>query len=266
MSVVVFGAVDAEDNTRPSPSIWNRLDLFGIAADPAKGYDMFIDFVKEGAPGLTTVAGYPLYPYIDSGCTLTLADDPKGALAMTMDGTDGDSATVVSGNNTTGLVLPVSGSSKKWAFEARIKASQIATTVQGFFVGLTEEGQAADSKPMADTTLVMNDIDHIGFHIGAVATDQLDFTYTKSGQVDGGTSDVHTIVADAYVRLGFLYTPDDNKVHVFVNGVENKPAAVLISAANFPLDNLGICISNKTGAGAAASVLTIDWMRVAVEY
>ena len=177
---------------------------------------------------------------------------------MKTDATDNDSTTLITGNNTTGLIEPADASDKKWWFEVRVKTATITDGDIAFFVGLTEEGQAADSKPMADdSTHEINDIDHVGFHVAGDDGDGVNFVWNLSGQTAQETVDVKTLVADTYTQLGFKY----------VDGVENINAGFLMSHASAPDDNLAVCLSMKADGGAAnTDKVTIDWVKYASEY
>ncbi|KKL68673.1 hypothetical protein LCGC14_2122660, partial [marine sediment metagenome] len=180
---------------------------------------------------------------------------------------DNDDVVITTGDNVTGLLTPADGSQKKWWFEARVKVASITTDDIGWFVGLTQEGQAADGSPLTDATAAVNDIDHVGFNVLNDAGSELDFTWNLNGQSAQTTANVHTVVADTYIRMGFKFEPQDNKVHVFIDGVEKTSAAFLMSHASAPADTLAVTIALKALTNvAAADIMTIDWVRVAAEY
>ena len=141
MSKVTYKAATSVVTGRPSPIIWADCPVVAFQKDPGKGFHVFEDFL-DLATGATTVAGARFYSYIDTGGSFALADDNKGAIEFKTDATDNDSTTLISGNNTTGLILPANASKKRWWFEARIKTNTITDGDIAFFLGLTEEGQA----------------------------------------------------------------------------------------------------------------------------
>jgi len=214
----------------------------------------------------TTESGFLFYSYHDT-TTAALTDAEKGVLDLDVGANDNDSATIITGDNVTGLLVPVDGGYRKWWFEARFAVGTITDGAQAIFIGLTEEGQAANTKPMADDgTHAVNDIDHVGFHIDGADGDGLNFVWNLSGQTAQSTADVATISAvDTYYNVGMKYEPGDNKVHVYVNGVENVDAAFLLSHASAPLDNLAVCMSCKADGGTPVNLL-VDWVRIAGEY
>jgi len=265
MSTIQYKAAASVVSGRPSPIIWADCPVIAFLKDPGKGFHVFDDF-KE-APGATTVAGARWYSFIDSAGALVLSDDEKGVLELRTDAGDNDSTTIISGNNTTGCITPANAGKNKWWFEVRFKTVSITTDDVGFFLGLTQEGQAADTKPLADDTCVVNAIDHVGFRVASDDGAALDFVWNLAGQSAQETASVKTLVADTWYNVGFKFDPDDNKVHVYVDGVENKSAAFLMSHASAPDDCLAVCLSLKAQTGAAASdYLHIDWVRYAAEY
>ncbi len=265
MSTVNYGTPAAVVSDRPSPIIWKDCPVNFFANDPSKGFHVFEDFFE--APGATTVGGSRWYSYVISGGNITLSDAEKGVVVLDHNDSDNDDTVITTGDNTTGLITPADGSANKWWFEARFAVATITTDDIGIFIGLTEEGQAADGKPMTDATAVVNDIDHVGFNVLAADGAALNFVWNLSGQTAQTTAGVQTLVAGTFYRVGMKYTPIDNKVHVFVDGVENVDAAFLMSNANAPADTLAVtaAIKGLTNAGAA-DTLSIDWIRYSAEY
>ncbi len=263
MSVIQYKTPAAVVSSRPSPIIWADCPVITFLKDPAKGFHVFDDFFE--APGATTVAGFRWYSYVDSTGSFTLSDNEKGVLNFITDYDDDDITTIISGNNTTGCITPASNSGKKWWFETRFSIDNIDDDGTSIFLGLTEEGQAANSKPATDDTGVINDIDHIGFRTAADDGNGLDFVWNLAGQTAQETASVQTLVAGTYYRVGMKFEPGDNKVHVYVDGVENAGAAFLMSHASAPADSLAVCLSNKIMAGATGT-LSVDWVRYASEY
>ena len=267
MSEVSYRSATAVVSGRPSPKIWADCPVISFLKDPSKGFHEFEDFLSPAA-GATTVAGHRFYSYIDTNGTLVLSDDEKGVLRIMTDEDDNDALVLITGNNTSGCITPANASKNKWWFEARIKCATITDGDVALFVGLTEEGQAADTKPMADDgTHAINDIDHVGFHVAGDDGDGVNLVWNLSGQTAQSTADVHTLEADTWVQLGLKYEPKDNKVHVYVDGVENKDAAFLMSHASAPADCLAVCLAIKAdGTCAVTDYLYVDWVRYAAEY
>ena len=264
---VDYGKATSLITGRPSPSIWADCPVITFLRDPAKGFHIFEDFLTLATGDATTESGFLFYPYIIASGSIALADDEKGVVVLDHNDSDNDDVVITTGDNTTGLLVPVDGGYRKWWFEARVKVASITTDDIGWFVGLTQEGQAADGSPLTDATAAVNAIDHVGFNVLNDAGSELDFVWNLAGQTAQKTSNIHTVVANTYVQMGMKYEPSDNKVHCYVNGVEKPDAAFLLSHASAPLDNLAVTFALKglTNVGAA-DTMSIDWVRIAGEY
>lgn len=268
MSTVGYKSADAVVSSRPSPKIWADCPVISFLKDPSKGFHVFEDFVDSGMLPASTAVGHRWYTYLDTNGTLTLEDDEKGVLKIMTDEDDNDAVVLTTGHNTTGCITPADESTKKWWFEARIKCATITDGDVALFVGLAQEGQAADTKPMADDgTHAINDIDHVGFHVAGDDGDGINFVWNLSGQTAQSTADVGTLAVDTWIRLGFSYDPIDNYVRCYVDGVEVKSAKFLMSHASAPADTLAPVISIKADGGCAVTdYLYVDWVRYASEY
>jgi len=256
---------------RPSPSIWGDCPIAEMLLNSAKGLYIFEDFHSGIVADATLVLGqrHGLVGYVDSdqAADVALQSDEKGVIKLDQDGTDDDVTVVTTGDNVTGLVKVTSGDQKKMWFEARVKLSTITDGDLAAFIGLTEEGQAADGKPLGAAGAI-GDIDHIGFSVKEDDGDALELAYTKAGQADATPVALATLVADTYVRLGLKFEPLDNKVHVYVDGVEIKDAAISAAATNFPSgEKLAVTFAIASGAnGADGDGMYVDWFCVAQEY
>ncbi len=267
--IIDYGTASNTVSRLPSPSIWSDCPVGEMLSHPSKGIYFWDDFQEGGSVGgADATSGSKWYVYVESGsiADAILQSDADGVLMLDQDGTDDDVSTITTGDNITGLFTITDNQTTKFWFEAAFKVSTITDGDLSVFVGLTEEGQAADGKPMGAVGAI-GDIDHIGFNIKEADGDSIDFVHTLTGQTDGGTTDIAVVVADTYVRVGLKYEPKDNKVHVFINGVEDITAAVLASASNFPSgQKLALTISIQSGAnGADADNLKLDWVRAAQE-
>ena len=267
---VDYKTAAAIQSRAPSPIIWADCPIITIRRDPSVGKYFFDDFHDGGSiPQANSESGSKWYGYTTSTSLADIAiqSDADGVLMLDQDGTDDDVAVITTGDNVTGMYTITDGQAGRFWFEARFKVSTITNTDLGVFVGLTEEGQAASAKPMGAVSAI-GDIDHIGFHVFEADGDGLDFVFTKSGQTDGVTADIATLAVDTYVRVGLKYEPSDNKVHVYLNGVENVSAAVLASASNFPsAEKLALTVAISSGAaGENSDNLKLDWVRAAQTY
>lgn len=280
MSEVRYKTADNVVSRGPSPAIWADCPINSFLKDPGKGKYLFDDFLNSlvgketaSATDFTSNVGniasdIAWYVYEDEGklANCAIQSDADGVLMLDQDGTDDDNTVITTGGNITGIFTITSEQEAKFWFEARFKVSTVTASDLAIFVGLTEEGQAASTKPMGAVGAI-GDIDHIGFHSFETDSTGLDFVYTLAGQTDGSTADVGTLAADTYIRVGLKFEPGDNKVHVYVDGVEQKNAAVLASASNFPSgEKLALTVAISSGStGIDADNLKIDWIRAAQE-
>jgi hypothetical protein len=217
--------------------------------------------------------------YIDTSDTIVnLADESGGVVALNTTAADNDEVWMHTGDATSvfGAMSDTAGSDFLTAFECRVKVSSIADNVASIFCGLAEEGTAVQNTKV-DTTGVLASKDYIGFdtvHVngGTAGTNALvNFVYRLAGQTAvTKIASVHTLVADDFVKLGFLYDPDastDKRIKVFVNNVEQTTyvTSTNISTATgsaFPDgEEMGALFGIKSGSdgSTAAAELALDW-------
>ena len=271
MDTLVTGDVKftgKNSDTGLSPAVWARIPL-GKMVDPNGGKFVFDDFLTFGGSVTSNVGTYfsqggAYRTYEDNGGSVAqIATSTRGEVEIQTDGTDNDEVWMSPGGaaSVLGAISDTAGADLLMIFEACVKLSQI--TSGNAFVGLGEEGLAAadtitDSDALADKDL-------IGFAQLADDLDAFDFVYRMAGQaVQTKVSVAHTIVADTYVKLGFVYdplAPAAKRITVYVNGVDSGTyvTATNIAAATFPdAEELNAIFGVKNGA-AAAKKLTVDW-------
>jgi hypothetical protein len=251
-----------------SPALWGRIPLSKMV-DPNSGKFVFDDFLTFGGTVATNVGTYAsgggaYLSYEDTGGSIAqLATSVLGEVKLTTDTTDNDEVWMQPGGaaSVLGAISNTAGNDCLLIFEARVKLSQI--TSGNAFVGLSEEAlAAADTITDADA---LADKDLIGFAQLAADLDAFQFVYRKAGQSVVQVEDVaHTIVADTYVKLGFVYdplAPAAKRITIYVNGTDIGVyvTATNIAAATFPnAEELNALFGVKNGA-AAAKALTVDW-------
>jgi hypothetical protein len=164
-------------------------------------------------------------------------------------------------------ISDAAGEKQKLWFEARWKLNTI--TDVGIFVGLAAEADVAVNFLADNTGDLVATADAIGFHVLTATPTAVGTTYQKgSATKQAVETGVHTLVADTYVKTGFIYDPsrdDDNQITFFVNGAPQttKVTATNIATATFPDSvNLTLMATAKTGEGTTKTV-TMDWWRVA---
>jgi hypothetical protein len=252
-------------------ALWKGIPWDQINAGEREGWVFFDDFINM--PALSIDADLHKYAaYIDTGGTITQgAASEYGELAIATDTTDNDEAWISTGGNTGGLakfILQASAVPHTIAFEARWKKSSITTG--GTFVGFGEEGLAA-ANTIADTGSIA-DKDYIGFFTPEADPDGTDFVYNKESGANPtiNIADAHTIVADTYVKTGFLYhylNPDDKQIKSFINGVRQGTYVTktqVDDATNFPGGEEMALLAGVKNTSAAANTLTLDWIRAAL--
>jgi hypothetical protein len=224
---------------RFSDGVWADLPT-EIMYDPAVGVyacDTFTNF------GLTTAvasnvgryAGGPtggVYKsYEDTGGAITQLATAIGRLSINTAATNNNECWLQSNGGLAVLGKISSTAPRKMWFEARVATAQILT--QNFFVGLGQEGLAA-----ADTITdsgAMADKDYIGFRALEGAPSKIDIVYRKEGQTEQEVlAEAHTLVANEFVNLGFVYDPTitaSQRIRFYVNGIRQGSYVTASQAA-----------------------------------
>tara|TARA_B100001123_G_scaffold448255_1_gene608530 strand:- start:2215 stop:3138 length:924 start_codon:yes stop_codon:yes gene_type:complete len=214
--------------------------------------------------------GYDIYT--DVGVTIAgLATDATGAIEVAGNDADNDEGIMQTGGGSGNMLKIDASGAGRIAFECRIKKASVADNACAFFVGLAEEGLAA-ANALLDGSGELADKDFVGFRVKHDAGEEIDFAWEKEGQTIQEHANIHTMVADTYVKLGFLYDPgnhpDDKKIKLFVDNGEEESVYVTqtqLDASTFPDDEeLSLLLATKVGA-AAESKLQMDWWALGVE-
>lgn len=259
-----------------SPRLWSRVDGQALAPDGASnGYMIADDFLSFGGTVATNVGTYSngYKSYEDNSNTITqVATEVGGVLRFTGAAADNNESWLQSGYSTgvLGKISDTAGSDKLMIFEARFRVSSVVDDVCSLFLGLTEEGLAAQNTKVDDTG-VFADKDRIGFETvhtngGTTGTNAaLNFIYEKAGQTAQTLiSGVKTLVADTWYKVGFVYDPAaeaSKRIRVYVDNVEQSTyvTATQIATATFPDgEELAFLAGMKAGT-ATASNLDLDW-------
>ncbi|KKM93432.1 hypothetical protein LCGC14_1208440 [marine sediment metagenome] len=279
MSNIQHGAAEAVVSRMPSPKIWADCPVLQIQADPAMGIHLFDDF-KNTSRGkalenttLLQIAGdINWYGFTEGDLSdiLVTADD-IGALKIDQDGTNDDIVGIVTGDNLTGIIRsPKKGERKRFWFEVRFQVSTVTDTDLSFFIGLMEPGKLATTSPLAAAPTAPTSFDYFGFFVAEADGNDLTIVYEEpgAGSPVSDTGEI-TLTAGAYVRVGFRLDVDTDKLHVYVDGVDQgADAEIDISSVNFPSNtNMDVYIVLTSGnLGEDGDHLLVDWIRVAQEY
>jgi hypothetical protein len=262
-----------------SPQIW------GGAYDPipwestrngeVDGSTFFIDFdgFKTSA-NINAAEAYwdaGLKAFGDNGGFITAVDQIGGAVKLGSDG-DNEGASIAQMEQP----FQISRSYGNLSFEARIKASTIADTKNGFFIGLADSTALTATVPITAAGAIA-DLNIVGFHRLEGDGDQLDCIYKANGvtqvtvQTDAlGVAPLSSaLVADTYVKVGMRYYPNHYQLgkywlaffidNIYVAGVQVASA----DGTDFPNDvRLGFVFATLNATASTPGDNTIDWARV----
>lgn len=261
---------EGSDTSRsPSAGIWGNIPVLGILEGVVDGVFFHDDFLSIPKTPPTTEGNFGQYAaFTDTGGTMNAGTGQGGELVI---GSDGDNE----GASLRTRVTPfkIARTTKRFAFEARVKSSTITDTKHGFFLGLLEDVALTATVPIAaDGTLA--DKNFVGFHRLEADGDQIDTVYKADGvtQVSLQTDALPTaLVADTYTKLGMLYEPlgdrdGSYRLTFWQNGVRLTTSYQIASAdgTDFPNDiGLGLVFAVLNATGTTPGTGTLDWWRAA---
>ncbi|MEN6336089.1 MAG: hypothetical protein ABFE01_17690 [Phycisphaerales bacterium] len=235
----------------PTEAIWSNFNLTGMRSHPFSGSLLDCDFTHGEHP--------PEARFADTSSVINVLPGTAGEGILTIFATADNEAAEV---QWTGCPITVSGGAA-WALEARVKASQIANTKGGWFLGLMVAAAAPSGDLIVDAGTLQTE-GSIGFQNKEGDGDILDLVYDTTGQAQNEHDDDYvTLVADTYNVLG-LYC-NGTTIQGYVDGVLTGTAisAADIAAADFPAGLIMVptfCLKN---AAADDVTITLDWIRVA---
>jgi len=258
------GSNDVNDNdSRFSPFIWKDCPIRELQDGTVEGWFFEDDFVNTAAvaAGAQAVAGR-YFGFADTGGSVAVADEISGAATASSDGDNEGASIKMLGNP-----FQISRSHGKLWFEARVKTSTITDTKHGFVVGLGESMTLTATVPITAAG-ALADKNVVVFRKQEGDGDQLDFSYKADGvtAVDVAT-DVVTggLVADTYIKAGFIYNPADYVLTGYINGVSIGTKTVPSAAGtDFPNDvRLGLMFAVLNATGTTPGSATIEKWRCA---
>lgn len=244
-------------NSGRGPSaFWKDCPIGQLLKDPSEGAYVFNDFMDAGAnaSGLS---------FASTGGTVLDGNIQGGGLVI---GSDDDNEAVV-------LKAPsafkISRTSNKFWFEARVKFSNITDSKIGAFIGLMDNTTTTAVLPLADDGSI-GDANMVGFWRVEGDGDKLDTEYKANGVTAVNLqADAITTVADTFVKVGMVFTPVDNLLTFYKDGVALSTTKTIPSAegTDFPNDvYMGLILAVKNAAGSSPGTVTIDWWRAAQVY
>ncbi len=270
-----LGSAQTERNR--SRGVWHDCPYFAIRDGELAGSVLEYDALTSPITVPTTEGAFGEWTAFSStGGFINAGTGQGGELVFGSDG-DNEGASIRSRNTPFKLIR----SAKAFWFEARVKASAVDNTKNGFFLGLTENTAFSATVPIAaDGTLA--DINFVGFHKLEADGDQIDAVYKANGvtQVTVLADALPTaLVADTYVKLGMRYTvlndgsiQDPNNLggtkyvlSFLVNGIRVATKQIPSAAGtDFPNDvGLGVAFAVLNATASTPGDNTIDWIHAA---
>ena len=266
---------DPTDTTAyPSPVIWADCPTLEMMHDPSVGvhhFDNFHTYVSSA----TTIINPSGYPVFEGDSTIDgVAGSSAGEVAVQSTTNNEGASLQVGGTKGAPFVIPSAGGGGKLWFEARVKVNSISDAVGQLYVGLA--GEAAGTADFGVGEGDIGDFDVLGFLRHEEDGDQFDIITQKTGAgFDTIKADAVTLVADTYVKLGFVYDPnaDSGKQITFYEngadlltyvGKESGDATVYLGdTTNFPGgEEMSLLVSSHAESGAD-NTITMDWWRCA---
>ncbi|MEE9597968.1 MAG: hypothetical protein V3V96_14440 [Acidiferrobacterales bacterium] len=251
-------------------SLWDEIPWDQIQAGEREGWVFHDDFINM--PNLSVDADLHKYAaFIDTNATITQGvANEFGEVVLLSDAGENIGANLTTGGQTGGLskfILQATAVPHTIAFEARMKTS---TLVGSVYIGFSEEGLGTTEGILSNTG-TLSDKNHIGFLVPEADPDGLDFVYNKESGAAPTTmiADIHTMVADEYVKVGFIYNYKNaaaKQIKVYKNGVRNATfvtKALIDNTTNFPGgEEMGLAMAFKNVTDIKN--FTVDWWRAAL--
>jgi hypothetical protein len=241
----------------PTAAIWQNFDLDTLRRNPFAGALLEADYKRP--------ADFAFNSFIDA--TYAASAGGKTPTEHVRPGVDASGALVLfttTDNQAAELQYqcPITTTGAgKWAFECRVKVSEI-TNAQNNFFGLAIP-QSLVGNLIGDTGAIA-DGGAIGFQKKEGDPDVIDFVYDKASQSQNEHDDDYvTLVADTYITLGMYY--DGATIQGYLNGVASGTAisAVDIAAADFPAATVMLPALAVKAGHADDYTTSVDWIRVA---
>jgi hypothetical protein len=234
----------------PTEAIWSNFNLAGMRANPFSGTLVESDFTHpEGTAD----------EFTDTTGTINRFMGAAGIGELVILSSADNEAAEKQYN----APIVVSGGAP-WAFEARVKVTNVTDARAAAFLGLYKRAAALTGDVIADDGAALTDGDALGFCRFAADGDVFDFIYDEGSQTPNVHDDDYAIpVADTYLTLGMYY--NGATIQGYLNGVATGTAisAADIAAADFPTAAIMVPTFAVKGDHADDWALTLDWFRAA---
>lgn len=258
-----------------SPALWADFPIAEVQNGTRDGVFQYDDFLEtafvvptteamygNGWKGFSSTGGV----LTTTGSDATAANSAWGVIALGSDGDD-EGASLQKCNapfKITGPQATAAARSGRLVFECRVKVSSIADTISDCFIGLCELSTLTATVPITATAGTLADKNFVGFHRLATDGDQFDVKYKADGQtVATVVADAQQLVADTYVKLGFVYNPLTSYMSFYGNGLNFGTDYLTVATAGnpFPNDvNLALTIATLNAAGSISPTFSVDWI------
>lgn len=254
------GSTIADTSRGPSSAIWADFPSLEIAAGLKDGFQIYDDFAHGPRVAAGAEAAYGNYRgFASTGGLVADGGEIAGVLDLSSDGDDEGASF-----RTPVAPFQISRTHGKLHFECRVKTSTIADTKHGVLVGLMADAALTATLPITAGG-ALADVNFVGFHRLEGDGDMFDVVYKADG-VTAVTlqADAVTIVADTYVKLGFVFNPRDYSITFYRNGVKLGTTYTVPVAAgtDFPNDvRLGLVIAVLNATATSPGSTKIDWWR-----
>lgn len=244
-------------------AFWEDCPLSAVRNDPGSGYMVEDNFVDLGLSGtITTIissAGVGRYLVFGSaGATITPDAALGGGIVLT-EATDNEAVSITTKQTPFQIT---SGAGNFW-FETRMKTSTITTAEQAWLIGLMDSTPQTAIVPLTATGAIA-DINFVGFHHPEANTTAFDTSYKANGVTAVEVnSDVGTLAAATYIKLGMKFDTSNNVLSFYINGALQAAGKTIPNATgtDFPADVTLAPICAMLLANSAAETITMDWWK-----
>jgi len=267
MNKTQYSGSSISDTSRRRSNFWAGSRVDEIVNGDFDGIRSFHDFQSGGKITIPTteaaLVGLPLNGFGSSGSTLAYDQVKNGGGALIMAETTANEGFILRD-----VVAPYqisSGVGSLW-FEARVRSLLVSTNEIAFVCGLMDTTAASATAPLTMTTGAVADVNFVGFHKPVANTTALDTSYKADGvTLVEVNSDVGTLAANTWIKLGMKFDTFDNKLSFYINGVKQASTKTIPNATgtDFPADvALGWVVGMCVGSGASDNELHVDWVEV----
>jgi hypothetical protein len=261
-----------------SNALWGKVPLeyiFGFS-DRRCGIGLIDDFVGFGESsavssnvGRYNSNGIAYRTWEETSGIVTPSAAYGGTIALEGDSgaTDNDCAAIQAGGGTMCPFAVIPGTSGSLFFEARFKVSSVAASIGNFFVGLGGSGLGATSDLLiTDSNAFVTNGSFLGFGRLGASTTALGLFYERSGGTTGTKAAVGTLVADTYIKAGFVFDGANGDLLPWIDGVAipgSRVSAASAAATPWPDGYMTLLASIKQMDATTPLILTLDWWAVA---